>query len=166
MRASISDLSEESTRDLAEVEKRGLSGGIKLVRNLRDEIREIEFALNEAKSAEALCHAKIKLIQSKMGQAKKQSLSSSSKSNGEAPIKATATATGESSESAPVESLKSPAQSHAASPAAPVSTQESQGEETARSTIQVEATTPAPVPAESKPSEKIASGKSTAIALK
>jgi hypothetical protein len=75
LRASITDLSEESTRDLEEVEKRGLSGGIKLVRTLREELREIEFALNETKSAEALCRAKIKVLQSKLV-AKKQQLDS------------------------------------------------------------------------------------------
>jgi len=52
LRASITDLSEENTRDLAEVESRGLSGGIKLVRGLRDELRDIEHNLNETKSAE------------------------------------------------------------------------------------------------------------------
>jgi hypothetical protein len=72
LRASITDLSEESTRDLEEVEKRGLSGGIKLVRTLREELREIEFALNETKSAEALCRAKIKVLQSKLGAKKQQ----------------------------------------------------------------------------------------------
>lgn len=73
LRASITDLSEENTRDLEEVENRGLSGGIKLVRGLRDEIREIEFTLNETKSAEALCRAKIKLFQAKVGSKKRSS---------------------------------------------------------------------------------------------
>ena len=35
------------------------------MRSLREELREIEFTLNETKSAEALCRAKIKLIQSR-----------------------------------------------------------------------------------------------------
>jgi len=75
LRASITDLSEENTRDLAEVESRGLSGGIKLVRGLRDELRDIEHNLNETKSAEALCRAKIKLIQAKIGTKKPASSS-------------------------------------------------------------------------------------------
>jgi len=66
LRASIADLSEALARDLEEVEKRGLSGGINLVRGLRDEIREIEFQLSEVKSAEATCRTKINLIQSKL----------------------------------------------------------------------------------------------------
>lgn len=51
---------------MEEVERRGLSGGIKLVRGLREEIRELDFTLNETKSSEALCRAKIKLIQSRI----------------------------------------------------------------------------------------------------
>jgi hypothetical protein len=42
------------------------------VRTLREELREIEFALNETKSAEALCRAKIKLLQSKLVAKKQQ----------------------------------------------------------------------------------------------
>ena len=51
---------------MEEVERRGLSGGIKLVRGLREELRELEFTLNETKSSEALCRAKIALIQSRI----------------------------------------------------------------------------------------------------
>jgi hypothetical protein len=71
LRASIADLSEENARNLIEVERRGLSGGITLVRGLRDEIREIEFQLSEVKSGEAACRAKIRLIQAKVKAAKK-----------------------------------------------------------------------------------------------
>jgi hypothetical protein len=77
LRVSIADLSEENTRDLKEVEKRGLTGGIHLVRGLRDEIREVEFAIAEVKSAEAGCRAKISMIQTKVQQ--KQSKNSNSK---------------------------------------------------------------------------------------
>jgi hypothetical protein len=66
LRASIVDISEACTRDLKEVTSRGLTGGVKMVRGLRDEIRDIEFALGETKSAEAACRAKISLIQSKI----------------------------------------------------------------------------------------------------
>lgn len=65
LRASIADLSEENARNLAEVDRRGLSGGITLVRGLRDEIREIEYQLSDVKSGEAACRAKIRLIQVK-----------------------------------------------------------------------------------------------------
>lgn len=58
-------MSEESARDLKEVERRGLSGGIDLVRNLREEIREVEFQLAEAKSLDATCQAKIGLIRAR-----------------------------------------------------------------------------------------------------
>jgi hypothetical protein len=62
-RVSIADLSEENDRNIQEVEKRGLTGGINLVRGLKDEIREIEFALDEARLAEAVYKAKINKIQ-------------------------------------------------------------------------------------------------------
>ncbi|KAL3940766.1 MAG: hypothetical protein SGBAC_004748 [Bacillariaceae sp.] len=65
LRVSIADLSEESARDLKEVKRRGLSGGIDLVRNLREEIREVEFQLAEAKSLNATCQAKIGLIRAR-----------------------------------------------------------------------------------------------------
>jgi len=73
LRASIADLSEACSRDLEEVEKRGLSGGINLVRGLREEIREIDFQLSEAKSGEAACRTKISLIQSRVHASRKNS---------------------------------------------------------------------------------------------
>ena len=63
LRASIADLSEAQTRDLAEVEKRGLSGGIKLVRNLREELRDIEFQLAESKRAVSTCRTQSRLLE-------------------------------------------------------------------------------------------------------
>jgi hypothetical protein len=72
LRVSIADLSEENARDLAEVEKRGLTGGIHLVRGLREEIREVEFSIAEVKSAEAGCRAKISMIQTKVQQKQQQ----------------------------------------------------------------------------------------------
>ena len=63
LRASIADLSEVWARDLAQVEARGLAGGVTLVRGLRDEIRDLEFAVAEVQSAEATCRMKIALIQ-------------------------------------------------------------------------------------------------------
>jgi hypothetical protein len=59
-------LSDESTRDLQEVERRGLFGGINLVRGLRDELRDIDFQLSEAKSINATCRAMISLIHSRL----------------------------------------------------------------------------------------------------
>lgn len=75
LRVAIADLSEENARNLSEVEKRGLSGGINLVRGLREEIREIEFELSEAKSGEATGRTKISLIQSSLQASKKGCIS-------------------------------------------------------------------------------------------
>jgi prefoldin subunit 5 len=71
LRASIADLSEVCSRDLAEVERRGLSGGVTLVRGLRDELREIDFQLSEAKNGDATCRTKIRMIQSKIQASRK-----------------------------------------------------------------------------------------------
>jgi hypothetical protein len=71
LRVAIADLSEENARNLKEVEKRGLSGGINLVRGLREEIRDTEFELSEAKSEEATCRTKISMIQSNLLTSKK-----------------------------------------------------------------------------------------------
>ena len=62
LRASIMDLSEENTRDLKEVERRGLEGGINLVRGLREELRDLDFHLSEARSMKTACKAKISMI--------------------------------------------------------------------------------------------------------
>ncbi|VEU41622.1 unnamed protein product [Pseudo-nitzschia multistriata] len=62
LRASITDLSEENTRDLAEVQRRGLEGGINLVRGLREELRDFDFYLSEARSMKAVCKSKISMI--------------------------------------------------------------------------------------------------------
>jgi hypothetical protein len=66
LRASIADMSEENTMAIIEVEKKGLSGGINLVRGLREELRELEFQLSAAKSGEAACRVKIQLLQAKL----------------------------------------------------------------------------------------------------
>jgi hypothetical protein len=63
LRASIGDMSEENSTAIKEVERKGLSGGIKLVRGLREELREIEFQLSTAKTGEAACRAKIQILQ-------------------------------------------------------------------------------------------------------
>lgn len=63
LRASIADMSEESEAAMKEVEKRGLTGGIQLVRKLREQIRELEYQVSEAKSGEALCMAKLLKLQ-------------------------------------------------------------------------------------------------------
>jgi len=62
-RVSIADLSEENDRNMQEVEKRGLTGGINLVRGLKDEIREIDFSLEETKLADSVYRAKVEKIQ-------------------------------------------------------------------------------------------------------
>lgn len=47
---------------MKEVERRGLHGGINLVRGLREELRDIEFNLSEARSMKTACKAKISMI--------------------------------------------------------------------------------------------------------
>jgi hypothetical protein len=84
LRASITDLSEVLARELAEVEKRGLTGGINMVRGLREEIREIEFAISEVSNQEATIRTKISLIQSMINTRDKPSpVSSPSRSSKE-----------------------------------------------------------------------------------
>jgi hypothetical protein len=63
LRASIADMSDESETAMKEVEKRGLTGGIQLVRKLREQIRELDFQASEAKSGEALCRARLQHLQ-------------------------------------------------------------------------------------------------------
>jgi len=63
LRASIADMSEESETAMKEVERRGLTGGIKLVRKLRDEIHQLEFQVSRVKSAEALSRSKLQRLQ-------------------------------------------------------------------------------------------------------
>ena len=119
----------------------------------------MEFTLNETKSAEALCRAKIKLIQSKMG-SKKQSTAKPTSENGSAPV-----AHEEGQEKDANRAVEAP--SAASQP---------QGDDAARNVVQAEpqataASVPAPAPAvmvETKPtpSESIATGQSSAIALK
>ena len=139
------------------MERRGLSGGINLVRTLREELREVEFTLNETKSAEALCRAKIKLIQSKMG-SKKHLASSSEKDVPAVVVNDDSGKTEEKHEddskaipkvTAPSASINGEAKPHAVLPM-------KKGE--SRPFTQPSSTT--------KPSEAIATGQSKAIALK
>jgi hypothetical protein len=69
LRASIADMSDESETAMKEVEKRGLTGGIQLVRKLREQIRELEFQASEAKSGEALCRARLQHLQMRANKA-------------------------------------------------------------------------------------------------
>jgi hypothetical protein len=66
LRAAIADLSEENARNLQAVDQRGLSGGVQLVRTLREEIRDVEYLHAETLAAEAACRAKIRLVQVKV----------------------------------------------------------------------------------------------------
>ena len=66
LRSSIADLSDENTKEMEEVEKRGLSGGINLVRSLREEIRDTDYQLSEVRSSNASCRAKIGWINTKI----------------------------------------------------------------------------------------------------
>lgn len=98
LRAAIADLSEENARNLTAVEQRGLSGGVILVRKLRDEIREIEYQFGETQRSEVACRAKIRLVQSKVKTtvvAKSRTTSSSSTESTE-PVNESALENGES----------------------------------------------------------------------
>jgi len=62
LRASIADLAEENDRNLAEVQRRGLAGAVKLARNLRQALRTVEDDLREVRSAEAGLRARVGLV--------------------------------------------------------------------------------------------------------
>ena len=62
LRASIADLAEENDRNLAEVQRRGLAGAVKLARKLRDELRLVEDDLREVRSAEAGLRVRVGLV--------------------------------------------------------------------------------------------------------
>jgi hypothetical protein len=47
---------------MKEVERRGLEGGINLVRGLREELRDLEFHLSEIRSRKTECRTKISMI--------------------------------------------------------------------------------------------------------
>ena len=64
LRASIADLSDENDRNLNEVERRGLLGGVNLVRRVKEEIRELEFQLLETNSRKAACQAQLEVLRS------------------------------------------------------------------------------------------------------
>lgn len=150
LRAAISDLSEVLSRDLEEVEKRGLSGGINLVRGLREEIREIDFQLNEAKNGEATCRTKINLIQSKIHMASLRKSTEMGKNEGatEKP------------------SIPTSVQTDSA-PAPPRNETTLKTSATATATTEDERETDTkPASAPPKRSEQIASGQSTAIAVR
>jgi hypothetical protein len=89
LRVSIADLSEENARNLLEVEKRGLSGGITLVRGLREQIKDLDYKISLAKSGDAECCMKISLLQSTFHSLSqnfdKANLTSSKKESGELP---------------------------------------------------------------------------------
>jgi hypothetical protein len=82
LRASIADLSEENSRDMEEVERRGLEGGINLVRGLREELRDVEFQLVEIRSLTITYRAKISMILAQVPTAVR-SLESNVDKNGE-----------------------------------------------------------------------------------
>ena len=66
LRSSIANLAEECGRYQVEVEEAGLSGALSLTKSLRDELKEMERQLSEAKSGEAICRRKIELIQEQL----------------------------------------------------------------------------------------------------
>ena len=131
------------------------------MRGLRDELREVEFTLNETKSAEGLCRAKIKLIQVKIGSKKQTSVSSTS-ADSDNPT--TSTMSDGKADTAAIETRKdtraggtSESNGVAQTQTAPVI------EEGASRAVENRAAIAETKP---RPSEAIATGNSTAIALK
>lgn len=66
LRASIADLSEENAKEMEQVERRGLTGGINLVRTLREELRDLDYQCSETKNRLATCRAQIAMIHSRL----------------------------------------------------------------------------------------------------
>jgi len=66
LRSSIASLADECARCQAEVERAGMSGALSLTKSLREELKEMESQLSEAKSGEAMCRRKIELIQERL----------------------------------------------------------------------------------------------------
>ncbi|KAK1738282.1 hypothetical protein QTG54_010951 [Skeletonema marinoi] len=66
LRSSIVSLADECARYQAEVERAGMSGALSLTKSLREELKEMESQLSEAKSGEAMCRRKIELIQERL----------------------------------------------------------------------------------------------------
>jgi hypothetical protein len=66
LRAAMADLSDENVRNLEEIERRGLMGGIDYIRTLREEMREVEFSIHELKQLDVDCRTKIRTLQIQM----------------------------------------------------------------------------------------------------
>jgi hypothetical protein len=66
LRAAIADLSDENVRNLEEIERRGLMGGIDYIRTLREEMREVEYLIQELKQLDVDCRTKIRTLQIQM----------------------------------------------------------------------------------------------------
>ena len=62
LRASISTLAEENTKNLEKIEKLGLQGAVKLARKLREEVVKAGDHLQDLKGREATCRAKVSLV--------------------------------------------------------------------------------------------------------
>jgi hypothetical protein len=101
LRASIADLAEENDRNLAEVQRRGLAGAVKLARKLRDELRLVEDDLREVRSAEAGLRVRVGLVTAELERLEAAAKESESKAKtetaAEAQIKMQASASGTTS---------------------------------------------------------------------
>jgi hypothetical protein len=86
LRASIADLSEENARDMQEVERRGLQGGITLVRGLREDVRDIDFHLGEFRSTKMEYKTKINMIRARVPSQQQQYLHSFQKATCGVPV--------------------------------------------------------------------------------
>ena len=66
LRSSIASLAGECARYQSEVESAGLSGALSLTKSLREEVKEMEKQLFDAKSGEEMCRRKLELIQDQL----------------------------------------------------------------------------------------------------
>ena len=62
LRASIADLAEENTRNLAEIDRLGRTGAVNFARTLRDELRDVGFAVIDARAGEARCREDLAVL--------------------------------------------------------------------------------------------------------
>jgi len=69
LRSSIASLAEESAQYVSEIERHGMSGALSLTRSLREEVKEMESNLNEARLGEGIFRRKIEIIQRRLGHA-------------------------------------------------------------------------------------------------
>lgn len=66
LRACIADLAEENSRNLDEIDRLGRLGTVNFARKLQIEMRDVEFAVKDAKTNEASCKSKLAVFRTKV----------------------------------------------------------------------------------------------------